>query len=236
MMNRRKNLTVDGIHYYLVGNCYVPTAPGFVPDRRTDDYGMLHLKYLQMAHPDDAAELLMSGRGRQYLLRIDQMVKQFIKEREEMAPIPQLSDPAFEEKYIRYYIMSCNATCKAETKFVLSGLHRDILADIKEPDGGPIDKGAKVISNDEERIPEVSFERWLDMHPFQKAAVKSALRVRHEYKKSRPPRGSFEQWLNSHPYEKSIYDRAELIRCEYKKDCAMRRREKACAMRRKEAH
>lgn len=118
MMNHRKNLTVDGIHYYLVGNCYVPTAPGFVPDRRTDDYGMLHLKYLQMAHPDDAAELLLSGRGRQYLLRIDQLVKQFIKEREDMAPIPQLSDPAFEEKYIRHYIMSCNATCKAETKFV----------------------------------------------------------------------------------------------------------------------
>ena len=134
MMNRRKNLTVDGIHYYLVGNCYVPTAPGFVPDRRTDDYGMLHLKYLQMAHPDEAAELLISGRGRQYLLRIDQLVKQFIKEREEMAPIPQLSDPAFEEKYIRHHIVSCNATCKAETRFVLSGLHRDILADIKVPD------------------------------------------------------------------------------------------------------
>lgn len=111
-----------------------------------------------------------------------------------------------------------------------------IQEQIKEPDGGPIDKGPKVIPNDEERIPEVTFDKWLDMHPFQKAAVKSALRVRHEYKKSRPPRGSFEQWLNSHPYEKSIYDRAELIRREYKKDCTLRRREKACAIRRKEVH
>ena len=170
MMNRRKNLTVDGIHYYLVGNCYVPTAPGFVPDRRTDDYGMLHLKYLQMAHPDEAAELLISGRGRQYLLRIDQLVKQYIKEREKLTPIPQLSDPAFEEKYIRHNSVSHNATCKAENKYIFSGLHRDILAGITEPDGGPIGEGPKVISYNDERIPEVSFEKWLDRHPAKKAA------------------------------------------------------------------
>lgn len=225
MMNRRKNLTVDGIHYYLVGNCYVPTAPGFVPDRRTDDYGMLHLKYLQMAHPDEAAELLISGRGRQYLLRIDQLVKQYIKEREKLTPIPQLSDPAFEEKYIRHNSVSHNATCKAENKYIFSGLHRGILADIKEPDGGLVDDGLKVVSNDDERIPEVSFEKWLDMHPSKKAAVKRAMRVRIEYKKSRPPRGSFEQWLNTHPYEKNIYDQAERIRREYKKALAMRHKE-----------
>lgn len=233
---KRNSITVDGINYYLVGNCYVPTAPGLVPDRRTSVYGIIHLKYLQMAHPDDVDELIASGRIHQYLLRIDQLVKQYIKEREKLTPIPQLSDPAFEEKYIRHNSVSHNATCKAENKYIFSGLHRDILAGITEPDGGPIDEGPKVIPNDDERIPEVSFEKWLDRHPAKKAAVKRARAIRYEYKKSRPSRGAFEEWLNTHPYEKSIYDRAELIRREYKKDCAMHRREKARAMRRKEVH
>lgn len=66
MKHSIKNITVNGINYYLVGNCYMPTAPGLVPDRRTGIYGMIHLKYLQMAHPDDVVELIASGRIRQY--------------------------------------------------------------------------------------------------------------------------------------------------------------------------
>ena len=225
MMNSIKNITVNGIHYYLVGNCYMPTAPGLVPDRRTGVYGMIHLKYLQMAHPDDIVELIASGRIRQYLLRVDLLVKQYIQEREKLAPIPQLTDPAFEEKYIRHNSVSHNATCKAENEYIFSGLHRDILAGIKEPDDEPIDKVFKITVQDDERIPEVSFEKWLDMHPSKKAAVKRAKRVRLEYKKSRPPRGSFEQWLNTHPYEKNIYDQEERIRREYKKELAMRHKE-----------
>lgn len=233
---KRNSITVDGINYYLVGNCYVPTAPDLVPDRRTGVYGIIHLKYLQMAHPDDVAELIASGRIRQYLLRIDQLVKLYIMEREKLAPIPQLGDSAFEEKYIRHNSVSHNATCKAENKYIFSGLHRDILAGIKEHDDDPIDKASKVSFQDDERIPEVSFEKWLDRHPAKKAAVKRARTIRYEYKKSRPPRGAFEEWLNSHPYEKNIYDRAELIRREYKKDCAKRRRENERAMRCKEVH
>ena len=236
MMNSIKNITVNGIHYYLVGNCYMPTAPGLVPDRRTGVYGMIHLKYLQMAHPDDIVELIASGRIRQYLLRVDLLVKQYIQEREKLAPIPQLTDPAFEEKYIRHNSVSHNATCKAENKYVLSGLHRDILASIKEPDGEPIDKAFKITIQDDERTPEVSFEEWLNMHPSKKAAVKRANRIRDKYKSSRPPRGSFEKWLDMHPYEKSVYDQADHIRREYKKDCAMRRRDKERATRRKEVH
>ena len=102
MKHSIKNITVNGINYYLVGNCYMPTAPGLVPDRRTGVYGMIHLKYLQIAHPDDVVELIASGRIRQYLLRVDLLVKQYIQDREKLAPIPQLSDPAFEEKYIRH--------------------------------------------------------------------------------------------------------------------------------------
>lgn len=224
MMNSIKNITVNGIHYYLVGNCYMPTAPGLVPDRRTGVYGMIHLKYLQMAHPDDAAELMASGRTRQYLLRVDQLVKLYIEDREKMAPVPQLSDPAFEEKYIRHNSVSHNATCKAENKYILSGLHRDILAGIKEPDGEPTDKVFRITIQDDERIPEVSFEKWLDKHPSKKAAVKKAMRVRLEYKKCRPPRGSFEQWLNMHPEKKDILDEEKFIRCEYKKEQARRRK------------
>lgn len=225
MKNSIKNITVNGIHYYLVGNCYMPTAPGLVPDRRTGVYGMIHLKYLQMAHPDEAAELMASGRTRQYLLRIDQLAKLYIEEREKLAPVPQLADTAFEEKYIRHNSVSHNATCKAENKYILSGLHRDILASIKEPDGDPSDKVFKITIQDDERTPEMSFEKWLNMHPSKKAAVKRAKRVCSEYKSSRPPRGSFEKWLDMHPYEKSIYDQADRIRREYKKDCAMRCKE-----------
>ena len=236
MKNSIKNITVNGINYYLVGNCYMPTASGLVPDRRTGVYGMIHLKYLQMAHPDDVVELIASGRIRQYLLRVDLLVKQYIQDREKLAPIPQLSDPAFEEKYIRHNSVSHNAACKAENKYILSGLHRDILAGIKEPDSEPIDKVFKITIQDDERTSEVSFEEWLDRHPFEKIAFMKAKDVRRKYKKSRPPCGSFEQCLDMHPYEKEIYDRAERIRRKYKKDCVLRRREKECALHRKEVH
>ena len=236
MKHSIKNITVNGINYYLVGNCYMPTAPGLVPDRRTGVYGMIHLKYLQMAHPDDVVELIASGRIRQYLLRVDLLVKQYIQDREKLAPIPHLSDPAFEEKYIRHNSVSHNATCKAENKYILSGLHRDILAGIKEPDGETIDKVFKITIQDDERTSEVSFEEWLDRHPFEKIAFMKSKDVRRKYKKSRPPCGSFEQWLDMHPYEKEIYDRAERIRRKYKKDCVLRRREKERAMHRKEVH
>ena len=127
-------------------------------------------------------------------------------------------------------------TCKAENKYILSGLHRDILAGIKEPDSEPIDKVFKITIQDDERTSEVSFEEWLDRHPFEKIAFMKAKDVRRKYKKSRPPCGSFEQWLDMHPYEKEIYDRAERIRRKYKKDCVLRRREKECALHRKEVH
>lgn len=224
MKHSIKNVTVNGINYYLVGNCYMPTAPGLVPDRRTGVYGMIHLKYLQMAHPDDVAELMASGRARQYLLRVDQLVKLYIQDREKMAPVPQLADIAFDEKYIRHNSVSHNATCKAENKYILSGLHRDILAGIKEPDGEPIDQVFKITIQDDEGIPEVSFEKWLDKHPSKKAAVKKSMRVRLEYKKRHMPRGAFEQWLNMHPDKKDIIDAEKFIRCEYKKEQARRRK------------
>ena len=139
----RRNITINGINYHLMGNCYVPTAPGLSLDPRTGSYGVAHLKYLQLAHPDDMIELQSSGRIRQYLLRVETLVKVFIQERQKNAPIPDLSDPNFEEKYIRHNSVSHNATCKAENTYVLTGLHRDILYGIKEPDEAPAAKAKR---------------------------------------------------------------------------------------------
>lgn len=126
MKELMKSVTLNGINYHLMGNCYVPTAPNLVMDQDVGSYGMAHMKYLQMAHPDDFAKLMVSGVLTDYLAQINTLVRIYIEDRVKRCPVPGVYDPEFEELYHTYNCVTHNATCKAENEYILTGLNRKI--------------------------------------------------------------------------------------------------------------
>ena len=205
MMELLNNVTINGINYRRMGTAYVPTAPGLILAPSVNDYGFAHMKYLQMAHPDDFARLQDSGLLQEYLARVGCMVKLFIEDREKYAPIPALTDPDFEEKFLKNNSVSHNATCKAENTYIFHGLHDDVLNSLR--------KVADYYAR-EEKPKAPTFDEWLKEHPNEANRIKWAKDqardcYRKDMRKQPGKKLKYNEWLDMHPDVQSRIKSAE---------------------------
>ena len=127
MTNMKKNVTINGINYRLCGNIYIPYSPELPGLKGISEYGILHYLYLRMAHPDQMKSLEKSGMLMQYLRGFDRKAKRYLRNRRGVVAMPSLDDPNFENEYRKHVLVARNTDSNLISKFILQGVHRDIL-------------------------------------------------------------------------------------------------------------
>ena len=137
MMNMKKNVTINGINYRLCGNIYIPYSPELPELKGISEYGTLHYLYLRMAHPDQLKSLEKSGMLMQYLRCFDRKVKRYLRNRRGVVAMPSLDDPNFEDEYRKHVLVARNTDSNLISKFILQGVHQDILLKLLNRNGTP---------------------------------------------------------------------------------------------------
>ena len=126
-MTNMKNITINGINYRLCGNIYIPYSPELPGLKGISEYGILHYLYLRMAHPDQMKSLEKSGMLMQYLRGFDRKAKKYLRNRRSVVAMPSLDDPNFENEYRKHVLVARNTDSNLISKFILQGVHQDIL-------------------------------------------------------------------------------------------------------------
>ena len=135
MMNMKKNVTINGINYRLCGNIYIPYSPELPELKGISEYGTLHYLYLRMAHPDQLKSLEKSGMLMQYLRGFDRKAKRYLRNRRVCDELPSLDDPDFEDEYRKHVLVARNTDSNLISKFILQGVHQDILLKLLNRNG-----------------------------------------------------------------------------------------------------
>ena len=137
MTNMKKNVTINGINYRLCGNIYIPYSPELPELKGISEYGTLHYLYLRMAHPDQLKCLEKSGMLMQYLRGFDRKAKRYLRNCHGCVAIPSLDDPDFENEYRKHVLVARNTDSNLISKFILQGVHQDILLKLLNRNGTP---------------------------------------------------------------------------------------------------
>ena len=137
MMNMKKNVTINGINYRLCGHIYIPYSPELPGLKGISEYGTLHYLYLRMAHPDQLESLEKSGMLMQYLRGFDRKAKRYLRNRRDVVAMPSLDDPNFENEYRKHVLVARNTDSNLISKFILQGIHQDILPKLLNRNGTP---------------------------------------------------------------------------------------------------
>ena len=127
MTKMKKNVTINGINYRLCGSIYIPYSPELPELKGISEYGTLHYLYLRMAHPDQLKSLEKSGMLMQYLKGFDRKAKNYLRNRRGVVAMPSLDDPDFEDEYRKHVLVARNTDSNLISKFILQGVHQDIL-------------------------------------------------------------------------------------------------------------
>ena len=137
MTNLKKNVTINGINYRLCGSIYIPCSPELPELKGISEYGTLHYLYLRMAHPDQLKSLEKSGMLMPYLKGFDRKTKRYLRNRRGCAEMPSLDDPNFENEYRKHILVARNIDSNLISKFILQGVHQDILLKLLNGNGTP---------------------------------------------------------------------------------------------------
>ena len=137
MTNMKKNVTINGINYRLTGHIYVPTDPVEPELNGISEHGTMHYYYLRMAHPNQLKGLEKSGLLMDYLKAFDRKAKRYLRSRHARIAMPSLDDPDFEREYRSYILVNRNTESNLISKFILQGVHQDILQRLFEKIGTP---------------------------------------------------------------------------------------------------
>ena len=135
MMNMKKNVTINGINYRLCGSIYIPYSPELPGLKGISEYGTLHYLYLRMAHPDQLESLEKAEMLMQYLRGFDRKAKRYLRNRRLSAELPSLDDPNFENEYRKHVLVARNTDSNLISKFILQGVHQDILLKLLNRNG-----------------------------------------------------------------------------------------------------
>ena len=136
-MTNMKNITINGINYRLCGNIYIPYSPELPGLKGISEYGTLHYLYLRMAHPDQLKCLAKSGLLMQYLKGFDRQDKKYLRNRSGVVAMPSLDDPDFEDEYRKHVLVARNTDSNLISKFILQGVHQDVLLKLLNRNGTP---------------------------------------------------------------------------------------------------
>ena len=136
-MTNMKNITINGINYRLCGNIYIPYSPELPELKGISEYGALHYLYLRMAHPDQLKNLEKSGMLMQYLRGFDRKVKKYLRNCRVCVEMPSLDDPDFENEYRKLVLVARNTDSNLISKFILQGVHQNILLKLLNRNGTP---------------------------------------------------------------------------------------------------
>lgn len=136
-MTNMKNITINGINYRLCGNIYIPYSPELPELKGISEYGALHYLYLRMAHPDQLKSLEKSGMLMQYLRGFDRKAKKYLCNCRVCVEMPSLDDPDFENEYRKHVLVARNTDSNLISKFILQGVHQNILLKLLNRNGTP---------------------------------------------------------------------------------------------------
>ena len=136
-MTNMKNITINGINYRLCGNIYIPYSPELPGLKGISEYGTLHYLYLRLAHSDQLKCLGKTGLLMQYLKGFDRKAKRYLRNRRGRVEMPSLDDPNFEDEYRKHVLVARNIDSNLISKFILQGVHQDILLKLLNGNGTP---------------------------------------------------------------------------------------------------
>ena len=136
-MTNMKNITINGINYRLCRNIYIPYSPELPELKGISEYGALHFLYLRMAHPDQLKSLEKSGMLMQYLRGFDRKAKKYLRNCRVCVEMPSLDDPDFENEYRKHVLVARNTDSNLISKFILQGVHQNILLKLLNRNGTP---------------------------------------------------------------------------------------------------
>ena len=68
-----------------------------------------------------------SGLLMQYLKGFDRKAKKYLQNRRGVVAMPSLDDPNFEDEYRKHVLVARNTDSNLISKFILQGVHQDIL-------------------------------------------------------------------------------------------------------------
>lgn len=136
-MTNMKSITINDINYRLCENIYIPYSPELPELKGISEYGALHYLYLRMAHPDQLKSLEKSGMLMQYLRGFDRKVKKYLRNCRVCVEMPSLDDPDFENEYRKHVLVARNTDSNLISKFILQGVHQNILLKLLNRNGTP---------------------------------------------------------------------------------------------------
>lgn len=90
-----------------------------------------------MAHPDQLKSLEKSGMLMQYLRGFDRKAKKYLRNCRVCVEMSSLDDPDFENEYRKHVLVARNTDSNLISKFILQGVHQNILLKLLNRNGTP---------------------------------------------------------------------------------------------------
>ena len=106
---------------------YIPCGAELPELKGISEYGTLHYLYLRMAHPDQWKCREKPGLLMQYLKGFERKAKRHLRNRRGCVAMPSLDDPNFDDEYRKHVLVARNTDSNLISKFILQGVHQDIL-------------------------------------------------------------------------------------------------------------